>query len=73
MDQLGDAEPAGADQGGGRMIDRRLANIIAHCRHQLTNTVAGGLNSKIMVIKREAGGYHNVGNLKDVIYFYCGG
>ena len=38
-----------------RMIDRRLDNIITHCRHQLTNAVAEGLNSKIMAIKRRAG------------------
>jgi transposase len=56
-----------------RMIDRRLDNIITHCRHQLTNAVAEGLNSKITAIKRRAGGYRNVGNFKDVIYFYCGG
>jgi transposase len=30
-------------------------------------------NSKIKAIKRRAGGYQNVGNFKDVIYFYCGG
>ncbi|MFN9369972.1 MAG: transposase [Planctomycetia bacterium] len=46
---------------------------MTHCRHQLTNAVAEGLNSKIMAIKRRAGGYRNVGNFKDVIYFYCGG
>lgn len=56
-----------------RMMNRRLDNIITHCRHQLTNAVAEGLNSKIMAIKRRAGGYRNVGNFKDVIYFYCGG
>jgi transposase len=56
-----------------RMIDRRLDNIITHCRHQLTNAVTEGLNSKIMAIKRRAGGYRNVENFKDVIYFYCGG
>ena len=55
-----------------RMIDRRLDNIITHCRHQLTNAVAEGLNSKIMAIKRRAGGYRNVVNFKDVIYFDCG-
>jgi len=38
-----------------RMIDRRLDNIITHCRHQLTNATAEGLNSKIMAIKRRAG------------------
>ena len=56
-----------------RMMNRRLDSIITHCRHQLTNAVAEGLKSKIMAIKRRAGGYRNVGNFKDVIYFYCGG
>jgi len=56
-----------------RMIDRRLDTIITHCRHQLTNAVAEGLTSKIMAIKRRAGGYRNVANFKEVIYFYCGG
>ena len=56
-----------------RMIDRRLDNIIAHCRHQLTNAVVEGLNSKIMAIKRRAGGYRNDGNFKNVFYLYCGG
>jgi len=39
----------------------------------VTNAVAEDLNSKIMAIKRRAGGYCNVGNFKNVIYFYCGG
>ena len=56
-----------------RMIDRRLDDIITRCCHQLTNAVAEGLNSKIMAIKRRAGGYRNVGNFKTAIYFYCGG
>ena len=56
-----------------RMINRRLDNMITHCRHQLTNAVAEGLNSKIMAIKRRAGGYRNGVHFKDVIYFYCGG
>lgn len=34
------------------MIDRRLENIITHCRHQLTNAVAEGVNIKIMAIER---------------------
>ena len=44
-----------------RMMNRRLRNIISHCRHQPTNAVAEGLNSKTMAIKRRAGGYRNVG------------
>ena len=55
------------------MIDRRFDNSITHWRHQLTNAVAAGLNSKIMAIQRRAGGYRNVGTFKNVIYFYCGG
>jgi len=56
-----------------RMINCCLDNIVTHCRHQLTNAVAEGLNSKIMAIKRRAGGYRNVADFKDVIYVYCGG
>jgi len=56
-----------------RMINRRLDSIITHCRHQLTNAVAESLNSKIMTIKRRAGGYRNLAHFKDEIYFYCGG
>jgi transposase len=56
-----------------RMIDRRLDNIMTHRRHQLSNAAAEGLNSKIMAIKRRAGGYRNDTSLKNVIYFYCGG
>ena len=56
-----------------QMIVRRLDNIINRCRYQLANAVAEALTTKVMAIKRRAGGYRNVGNLKDVIYFYCGG
>jgi transposase len=31
------------------------------------------LNSKIMSIKRRAGGFRNVENFKTAIYFHCGG
>jgi len=55
-----------------RIIDRRFENIITFCRHQLTNAVAEGLNSKIMAIKRRAGECRNVGSFKDVTSFYCG-
>ena len=56
-----------------RMLARRLDNVITYCRHAITNAVAEGLNSKIMAIKRRAGGYRNQANFKTVIYFYCGG
>ena len=55
------------------MIQRRLENVITYCRHFITNAVAEGLNSKIMSIKRRAGGYRNPENFKTAIYFHCGG
>lgn len=56
-----------------RMLARRLGNVITYCQHAITNAVAEGLNSKIMAIKRRAGGYRNPTNFKTVIYFYCAG
>lgn len=55
------------------MIQRRLENVITYCTHFITNAVAEGLNSKIMSIKRRAGGFRNGENFKTVIYFHCGG
>ena len=55
------------------MIKRRLENVITYCTHFVTNAVAEGLNSKIMSIKRRAGGFRNGGNFKNAIYFHCGG
>lgn len=55
------------------MIRDHLDNVISYCRHRVTNAVAEGLNSKIMTIKRRAGGYRNKEHFKIVIYFYCGG
>ena len=56
-----------------QMLARKLDNVITYCSHAITNAVAEGLNSKIMSIKRRAGGYRNPNNFKIVIYFYCGG
>ena len=39
----------------------------------MTNAVAEGLNSKIMSLKRRAGGFRNPDNFKTAIYFHCGG
>jgi|SRR5712671_2278923 len=55
------------------MIQRRLENVITYCKHFITNAVAEGLNSKIMSIKRHAGGFRNPKNFKTAIYFHCGG
>ncbi|MEE9533092.1 MAG: ISL3 family transposase [Acidimicrobiia bacterium] len=55
------------------MLRKYLDNIVTYCRHRITNAVAEGLNSKIMSIKRRAGGFRNPENFKTAIYFYCGG
>jgi transposase len=55
------------------MIQRRLENVVSYCKHFVTNAVAEGLNSKIMSIKRRAGGFRNAENFKTAIYFHCGG
>ena len=55
------------------MIQRRLENVVTYCKHFVTNAVAEGLNSKIMSIKRRAGGFRNPENFKTAIYFHCGG
>ena len=55
------------------MIQRRLENVVTYCKHFVTNAVAEGLNSKIMSIKRRAGGFRSAENFKTAIYFHCGG
>jgi transposase len=55
------------------MLQRRLESVLNYCKHEITNAVAEGLNSKIMAIKRRACGYRNKENFKLAIYFFCGG
>lgn len=55
------------------MLRRRLDQVLNYCKHEITNAVAEGLNSKIMAIKRRACGYRNKENFKMAIYFFCGG
>ena len=55
------------------MIQRHLKNVVTYATHFVTNAVAEGLNSKIMSIKRRAGGFRSSENFKTVIYFHCGG
>jgi transposase len=56
-----------------RTIKQRLANVVSYCTHHITNSVAEGMNSKIMSIKRRVGGYRNRENFKTAIFFHCGG
>lgn len=42
-------------------------------KHPITNGVAEGLNSKVMSIKRKAGGFRNPANSTTAIYFTAEG
>lgn len=55
------------------MLRRRLDGVLRFVKHPITNGVAEGLNSKIMSIKRKAGGFRNPSNFTTAIYFHCGG
>jgi transposase len=54
-------------------VKRHLDGVPRFVKHPITNGVAEGLNSKIMSIKRKAGGFRNPGNFTTAIYFHCGG
>lgn len=56
-----------------RMLARRIENVLSYCRHEITNAVAEGLNSKITAVKHRACGYRNKENFKTAIYFFAGG
>jgi len=61
------------------LMERLVIDLIQQCnvlrfvKHPITNGVAEGLNSKIMSIKRKAGGFRNPSNFTTAIYFHCGG
>lgn len=55
------------------MMKRHLDGVLRFVKHPITNGVAEGLNSKIMSIKRKAGGFRNAQNFTTAIYFHCGG
>ena len=58
--------------GAAETLNSHLYGILNGVKHQVTNGLAEGLNSKIMAIKRRARGHRNLENLKTAIYFYCG-
>jgi transposase len=55
------------------MLKRHVAGVLRFAKHPITNGVAEGLNSKIMSIKRKAGGFRNATHFTTAIYFHCGG
>ena len=55
-----------------KTLKRHLAGVLRFVTHPITNGVAEGLNSKIMSIKRKAGGFRNPSHFTTAIYFHCG-
>ncbi len=55
-----------------KMLKRHFENIITYLRHQITNAITEGFNSKIQSIKANARGYRNFANYRIAILFYCG-
>jgi transposase len=53
-------------------LKRHLAGELRFVKHSITNG-AEGVNSKIMTVKRKAGGFRNPANFTTAIYFHCGG
>lgn len=56
-----------------RSIKQCLGNVLSDCTHRITNSVAEGMNSNIMAIKRRVGGFRNPDNFKTAIFFRCSG
>jgi transposase len=56
-----------------RSLKGRIDNIVTYSTLGITNAVVEGINSKIMSIKRRAGGYRNIENFKTDVLYYCGG
>lgn len=55
-----------------KLIKRHLPNILTYLRHQITNAMMEGFNSRIQSIKANARGYRNFANYRIAILFYCG-
>jgi transposase len=55
------------------MLKRHLAGVLRFATHPITTGPAEGINSKIMSIKRKAGGFRNPRHFTTAIYFHCGG
>ena len=55
-----------------RIIEGRLAGILAHWTHGLTTTYMKGLNSLLSAVRRKARGYRTVEYMTDIVYFDAG-
>jgi transposase len=57
----------------GRMLKRRIENILTFIKHPITNAASESLNAKIQWVKSTARGFRNQKNFINAIYFHCGG
>ncbi len=55
-----------------KTFKRHLIGLLAYLKHQITNAVTEGLNSKIQIIKSNARGFRNFNNYRVAILFNCG-
>ena len=55
-----------------QILKRHLENLLTYLKHQITNAVTEGLNSKIQSIKSAARGFRNFKNYRTRILFFCG-
>jgi transposase len=55
-----------------QMLKRHLDNLLTYLKHQITNAVTEGLNSKIQSLKSAARGFRNFRNYRIRILFFCG-
>ena len=56
-----------------KTLKSHLPNILTYFKHQITNSVTEGLNSKIQTIKQMACGFRNRVHYRKAILFHCGG
>jgi hypothetical protein len=54
-------------------LKRHLDEVLRFVEVSITNGVAEELNSQIMRVKPNAGGFRNARNFTTAIYFHCGG
>ena len=57
----------------GRMLKRRLPNILTFIKHRITNAASESINAKVQWVKYTARGFRNQRNFIHAIYFHCGG
>jgi transposase len=57
----------------GRVLKRRIENILTCTKHRVTNAASESLNAKIQWVKYTARGFRSQKNIINAIYFHCGG